>query len=240
MNFSTLKERVTEYLEDRTDTDFQIKVGNWINDTRKDLALEYEFDYLYVEATYSTSAGSAEYALPSSFIGLEDVWVGTKKLERLYLPERDVLSPTDVDSPSGETFLLPIEQGLSGDSNQSIPDYYIIRGFALELWPVPDAAYTLKIKYYAQPTDFTLDADYDHISNFHFDAVIWGAALRGAIYLDDNDKIQKYEGYYQKAIEKMIMKEKKRVAKDQRPRMKTFKDFYLPTFKRMTKMIPIE
>jgi len=228
MNFSTIQSRVTEYLENRTD--LETKIANWVNDTRKDLALEYDFDYLYVEATVSTSAGSARYALPSDFIGSENIWLGTKPLTRLYLGERDMSAPNDVDNSLGEVFLLSTESAMNGD-NQSVPDYYVIRGFEIELWPVPDASYVMKLKYYAQPTDFTVGAASDHISNFHFDAIIWGSALRGAIYLDDDNKVQKYEAYYNKAIQKMIMKEKRKAAKDQHPRMKSYKDFYLATFK---------
>lgn len=209
-----------------------------MNDTRKDLATEYEFDYLYVESTVQTSAGSARYVLPPDFLGFETVWLGTKKLERLYLAERDTLADTVVSNPGGEQFLLPLEQGL--DPNYRGPsDYYVIRGFEIELWPIPDATYTLKLKYYAQPADFVTNSEYDYISNFHFDAIIWGAALRGAIYLDDEAKVAKYENYYRQAVQKMILREKMRAAKDLRPRLKSYRDYYLTTFKRMMKVIPM-
>ncbi len=217
-----------EQLDDRTD--LNTKISAWINDTRKDLALEYDFSDLYVEGTCLTSAGSATYAMPDDCLDLLDIWAGTKKLVRLDLKERDELSETDIDA-TWVKFQLATEQG-TNDSYQAPPDYYVIKGNEIDLWPTPDGSYTLVLKYYAQPTDFTVDADSDRISNFHFDALLWGAALRGAHYLDDESKINRFTPLFGKAVQKMIAREKRRTSSDTNPRMKSYKDFSLGTFKR--------
>lgn len=228
MQFSIIQARVKEQLDDRTD--LETKIAAWINDTRKDLALEYDFSDLYVESTCTTSASSAVYALPSDCLDLLDIWAGTKKLARLDLKERDELSETDIDA-SWIKYQLATEQGVN-DSYQGPPDYYVIKGNEIELWPIPDGSYTLLLKYYAQPTDFTEDADRDRISDFHFDALQWGAALRGAHYLDDESKINRFTPLYKEAVQKMIAREKRRRSSDRTPRMKSYKDFDLGTFKR--------
>lgn len=228
---STIRTRVTYYL-DRSDLD--TLVNSWINDTRLDLALKYNFHYLYTESCASTVAGSATYALPDDFLGHETVWCNNKKLARMTPREFDELTDTD----SGATAYprkLPIESGstVTSTSNSGPPDYYVHRGMNLELYPTPGAVYSLRVKYYAQPTDFSTDAEYDYITTFHPETVIWGTALRGAIYLDDDQKVQKFESAYSNSIQEMIKRERDFEQEDQHPRMKTFQDYELPTFKRL-------
>lgn len=201
-----------------------------MNDTRKDLALEYDFSDLYVEAICTTEVSSATYALPEDCLDLLDIWIGTKKLVRLDLKERDELSETNIAAEYIK-YVLATEQGFN-DTGNAPPDYYVIKGNEIDLWPVPDATYILWLKYYAQPTDFTEDTDSDRMSNFHFDALLWGAALRGAHYLDDESKINRFTPLYGKAIQKMIAREKRRGSSDTNPRMKSYKDFSLASFKR--------
>jgi len=163
------------------------------------------------------------------------IFCGKKKLERIGAREFDSLGETDSDSTSFFP-MLPTETAVSDSQTTGAPDYYIDRGMEIELYPVPDTAYTLTLKYYAQPELFNDPDDEDYVTRFHFEAVIFGAALRGALYLDDEQKKANYGAAYDAAIKEMINKEKGKIGADKRPRMKTWKDFDLYTFKRMTRM----
>ncbi len=233
MIFSVLKARVKEQLDDRTDLD--TKIAAWINDTRKDLALEYDFSDLYVEATCTTSAGTGVYALPDDCLDLIDIFADGKKLIRLDIKERDELTQTNIDVEH-ILYMLATESTLD-DSGNAPPDYYIIKGNEIDFWPIPDGAYTLLLKYYAQPADFTADGESDRISNFHFDVILWGAALRGANYLDDESKIIRFTVNRDKALKMMVARERRRKSSDKRPRMKSYKDFDLATFQRMQRIV---
>lgn len=110
-----------------------------------------------------------------------------------------------------------------------------------QLYPNPDNAYTLTIKYYAQPASWTEattadDAEEDYISRFHFEAIIWGASLRGAIFLDDEQKKTNYGAAYDTAVKEMIYREKNKKTRDLKVRFKTWKDFDLSTFERLHKI----
>ena len=234
MNFTTLQSRVTEYL-DRTD--IAVKVASWINDTRKDISLKYNFNYLYTETTFTTSANTATYNLPTDYLGHLTVWVQHKKLARLLPREADELTQTDTDATDALLY-LPTENALT-DASEDItdaPDYYIDRGMQIQLYPTPDDDYTITLKYYAQPTDFTVGADYDYISTFHFEAVIFGAALRGAIFLDDEQKKMNFAAAYSSALGEMVKREKDTKLTDQHIRMKSYKDYDLSTFNRLLKI----
>lgn len=231
-DFATIRTRVKSYLDNRTDVDTLI--DQWINDTRRSLAGEYNFNYLYVEATATASANVARYALPSDYLGHLNMFIGTKKLIRILPNEFDTIH----GDKTGILATDPSATKLSttGSSETAEPDYYIDRGMEFDLYPIPDGTYTITLKYYANPADWTLVTDYDYISTFHTEAIIFGAALRGAVFLEDDAKAQKYNGMYDKEIGKMIKREKDRKTSDSMVRFKSYKDFGTEQFKRITKM----
>lgn len=234
MIYSDLQSRVVDYL-DRSD--LTTKIQNWINDTRRDLSLKYPFKYLYQEATTSTSAATATYALPADYLGHLSVWCGNKKMVRLTGNEADELAITDVDATAVvRTLTFEPDTTVSIDSASGPPDYYIDRGMKIELYPIPDQTYTLTIKYYAQPAAFSVDSDYDYISTFHFEAIIWGAALRGAMFLDDKEKLVAFGTAYDRAIKEMIQREMMFEKQDQHFRLRDWRDYDLTTFKRLYKV----
>jgi hypothetical protein len=234
MIYSDLQDRVASYL-DRSD--LTTKIQGWIDDARKDLALKWPFKYLYVESTTSTVANQATYALPDDYLGHLNVWCGSKKLVRLSTQEADNLAVTDIDA-SAIVRNLTFESGttVSIADAAGAPDYYIDKGMEFDLYPTPDAAYTLTIKYYAQPTTFVSGSEYDYISTFHFEAIIWGAALRGAMFLDDKEKLTSFGQAYDSAIQEMVQREKMFEKQDQVFRLRDWRDFDLTTFKRMQKI----
>ena len=240
--FANIASRVAQYL-DRTDlnTSPNYSINNWINDTRVDLALKYNFRYLYAEATASTTAGTYRYALPSDYLGHLVVWAGSKKLMRISQREFDELTQTSI-SDDYAVRELTIEETVTTDSLQAAPDYYIERGMEIDLYPTPDAVYTLTLRYYAKPSttgDYAYDSASsaeDYIMRFHADAVIWGTCLRGAIYLDDEQKKANFAAQYKIAVEEMVKREKQNQLEDQHPRVKNWEDYDLSSFKRMVRL----
>lgn len=235
MIYSTIQDRVAKYL-DRTDLTTHIQ--GWIDDTRKDLALKWPFKYLYVESTASTIANQATYALPDDYLGHLNVWCGNKKLARLTTAEADDLAGTDVDA-TAVVRTLTFESGttVSIAAASGPPDYYIDKGMEFDLYPVPNAVYTLTIKYYAQPATFTANSDYDYISTFHFEAIIWGASVRGAMFLDDKEKLAAFGKAYDAAIQEMVQRERMFEKQDQHFRLRDWRDYDLTTFKRIMKVV---
>jgi hypothetical protein len=239
MLYSEITDRVADYL-DRTDLGTSAsspisatKIGKWINDTRKDISLKYDFNYLYEEATISTSAGTATYALPSDYMGHLTLLCDEKKLARVGAREFDELYYYEdgvVTSPS----TLQLDE--SDDATAGFPEYYIDRGMYFQLFPDPAATHTLTMKYYAQPGNFTTGADEDYMSRFHFEAIIFGTALRGAIYLDDAAKIPIFKDAYSATVGEIVKREKETKAKDAHVRIKSWKDYDLSTFRRLQRI----
>jgi len=233
MNREDIRDRVADYL-DRSD--LTTRINNWINDVRRDIALKYNFNYLYAEATCTTSAGSARYALPEDYLGHLTIMLDDKKLMKVAPREFDELTGIDHDVTTTTGYLTYSED--TGDET-STPDYYVDRGMEIELYPAPDAAYTLKMRYYAQPEEWTDDANEDYVSRFHYEAMIWGVCLRGAMFLEEDNKIAIYAQAYQSAIDEMIKREHEQYQKpkDNFSRIKTWQDFDPTTFKRKVKVV---
>ncbi len=227
-----IRARVIEYLDGRTELD--TKINAWIEDTRRDIATKYNFAYLYTEATAVTSAGCARYALPADYMNHLRLFVGTKKLVRI--------DPGEFDSVHGDDIAIEATEGktpylfTTGSLEQSEPDYYIDRGLEFDLWPIPDAAYSLLLCYFAQPTEFPSDVSSDYITTFHTEAVIFGAAWRGAVYLEDEQKTGKYSEQYRAQVSTILQREKDRKTTDLSHRMKSYKDFSPNQFKRLMKI----
>jgi hypothetical protein len=195
------------------------------------------FDYLYTEATLSTSAGSGVFALPTDYLGHLAIMLNTKKLHRVGAREFDDLHvDADEDTTSIDSIMLTTTM-VSDTTATGEPDYYVDRGMCIELFPVPNQTYTLTIKYYALPTDFTLVTDEDFMCRFHPEAVIFGAALRGAVFMDDTVKIQVFEAKFEKEMKKILYKEKMKEVTDLPIRMKTYKDFDTLGFKRKMRLV---
>lgn len=208
--FDSLKSRVREYV-DRTDID--TKIENWINDTRRDISTKYNFHYLYTEATVSTVAGSSYYPYPSDYLDKLAIFCGGRKLSKVPAHFFEELVST---TSTGDIW------SASGD-----PIYYIERGSEFQLYPTPDAVYTLDLRYYAQPADFTASGDYDDMSNLYPDAIIYGACERAAIYLEDDQGEAKFHKRYIDKIQELIANEKRQqdMTDNKMKRIKTVGDY---------------
>jgi len=232
MYMSTMESRVADYL-DRSD--LTTEITGWINDTVKDIATRYEFDYLFTEASASTTSGTQRYALPSDYMGHLILMLGTKKLVRLTSREYDEITGDQYDLETTDS--ATVYMYTTGSSRTDEPDYYVDRGMEIDLYPIPNATYTLTMRYYSQPDDLsTATSDENYISRFHPDAINFGAAWRGALFLDDADKIAHFKAAYDEAINQMIGKEKRKDGQDYHVRMRESKDYALTQFKRLMKV----
>jgi hypothetical protein len=235
MDRQEIRERVIDYL-DRDDIDD--RVNDWINDVRRDIALKFNFNYLYTDAWALTSAGSARYPLPTDYLGHLTLLVNDKKLMKVGAREFDELEGTQVDVTEVTPYLT-YSEGTVNDDSEGEPDYYIDRGMEFDLYPIPAAEYTMTMRYYAQPAIWSSDSDEDYISRFHFETIIWGTCLRGAMFLEEDTRIVIYADAYKTSVDEMIKREQEQFKKpqDNFSRMKTWKDMDLTTLKRKVKVV---
>lgn len=225
MEASDMRIRVAAYL-DRDDLDADI--NNWMQDTRQDLALTYNFHYLYKEATTNVSAGQNRYTLSSDYLDhltlfyTEGGTIG-KKLGRV--------NPGIWDEMAGLSETTCAASGA--------PEYYVIYGREIEVHPTPNAECTadsgkLKIRYYSKAPSLTADDDEDYMCIHHYEAIIYGACIRGCLFLNDMNNLQKWGQAYDRAKQIMLQREKDREVTDNKSiRMRHWKDYDPEMMKRV-------
>jgi len=194
------------------------KAGHWINDTRQSIATKYKFSYYYWEATLNTVAGSAYYPLPSDYLDHFTVFVGDTKLSRYSMQNFD------------ENISSAASSEIASNTGSGQPQFYVLRGMQFQLYPTPDNAYEINLRYYAKPEVFTASADYDHVSNLYPDTVQFGATYRGAMWAEDSTNIERYKELFIASLQEMITNEKEKELGDAHYRLKTWRDFQIGTF----------
>jgi len=218
LNYGELKQRVTWFL-DRTDLTTQISA--WVNDARLQLANPVlpdktlvEWPWLWTDSYLTTAAGSADYALPSDFLShlqvLLEKSTGQKKKLHGYTQkgwDEQMLSSLSYLESNGE------------------PSEYALIGQTLRLHPPPDAAYILRLYYYARPTAFSSDSQSDYMSNTYPYLIIHRTVLLGAVFLDDTAKIKMHAPLAQKELVDAVLREKDKKHQDVTHVMRTWKDF---------------
>jgi hypothetical protein len=114
------------------------------------VAAQTDFRELFSSDTISATSGDAEYNLPADFMRVYSL---------LYVPTSGKpVSLTEVSQGD-----LDLNAPSSG-----VPTHYTVQNGEVRLWPTPDTAYTLRLRYYATPTTLTANDDVPEIpGNYH-------------------------------------------------------------------------
>lgn len=194
------------------------KIGRWTNDTRLDIANKWKWQFYYTEATLDTVAASAYYPLPSDYLDHFSVFCGDIKLTRYSLRNFD----ENISSDSTGT--------IASNTASGTPYYYVLRGTQFQLYPTPDDAYEINLRYYARPSNFSASGDYDVVSNAYPEAIIFGTTVRTALYLEDTYNEQRFQQLYNAKLQEMLKNEREKITTDTHYRLKSWRDFEISHF----------
>ena len=126
--------------------------------------------YTGTSATTSTVSGTQEYSKPSDSFRVSKVTYDSVKLKKIDQADYDAMSS--------------ISYG--GTLATGSPCYYYEFGSVIGLFPVPDAAKTLKFWYVKEPANLTSSSDVFSVPSFAQNAIVDYATYRAL--LKDNDK----------------------------------------------------
>ena len=133
-------------------------------------------------ATAPTIANDAKVALPTDFLEIRDLFVQGN-------PRR----PLTYMSPSA--FSREARADIIG-----LPVFYTILASEFKFAPIPDAAYTLEILYYAKPT-FLSNANVSNVFLANYpDALLYGSLIEAEPYLINDARSQLWATLYDRAI----------------------------------------
>ena len=96
------------------------------------------------------------------------------------------------------TLALNWSLGTSG-----IPSEYALIGDNIHVGQLPDAAYGIKITYYAQVPPLSDDAPTNWLLTYAIDVYLYGTLMQAAPYLKDTQYIQTWATFYDRAINRL-------------------------------------
>ena len=122
------------------------RIHRWVNWAQNYLADLHTYEEMKVRTTDSvTVASSNSLAWPTRMKDLYTATVqdGSSSAKMIYVPARsfDVIVPRAVANSEGK------------------PVYYVDYGSSFELYPIPDAVYTINLRFSRYPEELALDAD---------------------------------------------------------------------------------
>jgi len=178
-NYTDLQASVASYLGR---SDLTTEIPDFIRFAELRLARELRTRQMLNSATAPTIANDARTALPTDFLEIRDLFVqGTPRRPLTYM------------SPSA--FSREARADIVG-----LPVFYTILASEFKFAPIPDAAYTLEILYYAKPTFLsTANASNVFLANYP-DALLYASLIEAEPYLINDARSQLWATLYDRAI----------------------------------------
>lgn len=185
---STLSQLVTRVVVDRVDaTTYSDRVKSWLNEGQGRIARRVEIERLRVRDEMAVTAGDAAYNLPTDYArGI-------------------TLRHTD-DLDRRRARLTPIRNEDEFDDLTSCvgrPRFYLISGGRVHLWPTPDKAYTLLLRYQRIPARMVEDDDVPELPEDYVDSLVEYATGRVQRSEDDPDIAAKWIADFETTVSTM-------------------------------------
>ena len=178
-NYSDLQASVAGYLGR---SDLTTQIPDFIRFAELRLGRELRTRQMLNSATAPTIANDAKVALPTDFLEIRDLFIQGN-------PRR----PLTYMSPSA--FSREARADIIG-----LPVFYTILASEFKFAPIPDAAYTLEILYYAKPT-FLSDANVSNVFLANYpDALLYASLIEAEPYLINDARSQLWATLYDRAI----------------------------------------
>lgn len=178
-NYTGFKAMVADWL-DRPDLTNIIPTLITMGEYR--LQRELRIRQMLVVATAQTTANDITVGLPTNYLEMRDIHLETTPIQNLkYYAPNTFYSNTRIK-----------EAGK--------PVAYTLLGAEMQLSPIPDAAYTLKMLYYAKPTVLS-DSNASNVFLASCpDALLYASLLEAEPYLKNDARVQTWNMMYDRAV----------------------------------------
>lgn len=182
MSFATYSDLQTSIASYLARTDLTSQIPDFITFAENRLRRELRIRQMLKSATTSTVSADATVEVPSDFLEIRDFVVMTNPI-----------TPMSYSSPSS----------LSNDPRTSqvgVPRSYTILASEFQLTPIPDAAYTLKMLYYAAPAYLSTSNTTNVFLTTSPDALLYASLIEAEPYLMNDARINTWGTMYDRAI----------------------------------------
>tara|TARA_R100001510_G_scaffold34494_1_gene30992 strand:+ start:803 stop:1429 length:627 start_codon:yes stop_codon:yes gene_type:complete len=181
--YSELKTAVANWL-DRSDLDDRIPEFIALAETRH--RRDFKIRRMETRVTANTIADSEYYSLPDNFVAMRNIQLNTDPKTPL-----EYLTPEQMDR-------------VRGGSSKGKPKAYSIIGNNIQLRPIPDSVYQIEMLYFKYFTALSDSNTTNDMLTFHPDAYLYAALVEAEPYLQNDKRIQVWQGYYDRAKKDII------------------------------------
>lgn len=138
-------------------------IREWVLGRYRQAVERWHWSTLLTSGSLTTSNGVQSYSLPPDFYRPISFYNST-------IPYRLIPKPADwVDTNDPQRFY------------RGVPRFYSIYGSNVELWPIPDAAYTINFRYVKKPPDPQVSSDQIPLPSA--EALVFGTLADCYVYL---------------------------------------------------------
>ena len=174
------------------------EIVNYINDTQNDIFNEYRLPFMEATQAYTLNIGTADITngsdLPTNFVSPILLLLTTNGYEKR-LQFRDVREMDELH-PDYEASSTP---------NGTPTDAYKY-GETIKVYPEPDQAYTVTLRYYKKPTVLSADADVPELPSEFEEMLVLGASYRILQVKDNYDQAGILQNKYDELLDKLVAK----------------------------------
>lgn len=175
------------------------EITNYLNDTQNDIFNEYRLPFMEATQDYTLTIGVADITdgdgLPANFVLPIDMLLTTGGMEKIILPS-DVRE-IDNSHPDYED---------SGSFGTGAPVNWYKYAQTIKVYPEPDQAYTVTLRYIKKPTLLSSGSDVPSLPSEFEEALVLGASYRVLQVKDNFDQAAIYQNKYDELLDKLVMR----------------------------------
>lgn len=191
---SDIVTRVQKRVRDTSYPSTDIKA--FINDAQRAVFNEYDLRFMETTQNYTLAVNLQDITngsgLPANFVSPISVQITTasyeKDLQYIDYKELDTLYPNQSDD----------------DATQ--PRYWYMYGNTISVYPKPDLAYAIRLRYIKEPTTLSADADVPELPSEFEELLIYGAGFRVFEEKDMDDKAAVFEAKYDRQVQLLVIR----------------------------------
>lgn len=177
MNFGQMQTECLAY--GFGDSAYRSRFKAWLNDAQRLTLRRVPIRETWSRSTVTTTSGTKTYTLPTDLVGIRSL---TDSASNVPL---DPIDPRWLDTIT---------------ASSGTPRTYALDDTGLVLYPTPDGAYSLLLRYVANPADMAADTDTPLIPAAHHDLLISYAVSRAYRSEDDDQRAQTLMSDYERGV----------------------------------------
>ena len=178
-----------------TYNELKTSVGDWLN--RTDLTTVIPDFIALAEAQIERQLRTRQMIVRSTasiateYSAVPDDFLETKSIK---------LTGTNPVTPLGFETIDSLDNLSTQYRSSGVPIFFGIVGGQIRVLPIPDAAYTAELAYYAKLSKLSTSVATNFILESSPDAYLYGSLLQAAPYLQDDNRIQVWATLYERAL----------------------------------------